>query len=233
MQAYEEHLAEGASACIIKSLRFALAETAANSSPAPFPNPRTHPSRAGTILYPSYLDPRQSLIVSDTSSPSHEANPPEEEAGLRAARIDQLFRQHNATLVSFLTARLRSEAEAHEVAQEAYVRMLQLEHPGVVSFQRAYLFKVAANLAIDRLRQRTADAAPSTLSTEVVRELERVSARRLCTAAALLHVMRKLDDERSGVSTCRNIRPRQPSHFSSGWKTVVPIFSRSLTCMRM
>src|SRR5581483_5052280 len=38
------------------------------------------------------------------------------------------------------------------VAQEAYVKVLQLEKPGAISFLRAYLFKVAANLAIDRVR---------------------------------------------------------------------------------
>jgi RNA polymerase sigma-70 factor (ECF subfamily) len=69
--------------------------------------------------------------------------------------VEQLFRQHNGALVSFLSARLRSEAEAHEVAQEAYVRMLELDRPGLVSFHRAYLFKIAANLAVDRLRKRT------------------------------------------------------------------------------
>jgi RNA polymerase sigma factor (sigma-70 family) len=74
---------------------------------------------------------------------------------MRAERIAQLFRQHNGVLVSFLTSRLRSEAEAHEVAQEAYVRMLQLEQPGLVSFHRSYLFKIASNLAVDRLRERT------------------------------------------------------------------------------
>jgi RNA polymerase sigma factor (sigma-70 family) len=82
----------------------------------------------------------------------------DEEGASRAARVEQLFRQHNALLVSFLTSRLRSETEAHEVAQEAYVRMLQLEQPGLVSFQRAYLFKVASNLAIDRLRHRSVRA---------------------------------------------------------------------------
>jgi RNA polymerase sigma-70 factor (ECF subfamily) len=56
--------------------------------------------------------------------------------------------------VSFLHARLRSQAEANEVAQEAYVRMLELDRPGLVNFQRAYLFRIAANLAVDRLRKR-------------------------------------------------------------------------------
>jgi RNA polymerase sigma factor (sigma-70 family) len=92
--------------------------------------------------------------VAENISHPLESLPPEADVS-RAALIEHLFRKHNGMLVSFLTSRLRSEAEAHEVAQEAYVRLLQLEQPGLVSFHRAYLFKIASNLAVDRLRQRT------------------------------------------------------------------------------
>jgi len=93
--------------------------------------------------------------VSEKSPHPIEPLPSVENGTAPADLIEQLFRKHNALLVSFLKSRLRSEAEAHEVAQEAYVRMLQLERPGVVSYHRAYLFKIASNLAMDRLRQRT------------------------------------------------------------------------------
>jgi len=72
-----------------------------------------------------------------------------------AARIAALFHEHNRTLVSFLAARLRSEEDAREVAQEAYVRLLQLDKPGAVGFLRSYLFRTATNIATDRLRQRS------------------------------------------------------------------------------
>jgi RNA polymerase sigma factor (sigma-70 family) len=68
--------------------------------------------------------------------------------------LSSLFEEHNRTLQSFLMARLGNEQEAREVAQEAYVRLLQLHQPGTVSFLRAYLFRTAANLAVDRIRQR-------------------------------------------------------------------------------
>jgi RNA polymerase sigma factor (sigma-70 family) len=71
-----------------------------------------------------------------------------------SSAVSQLFRDHNRMLVGYLTSRLRSEQEAKEVAQEAYVRLLQLQHPGTPSLLRAYLFKTATNLAIDRLRHR-------------------------------------------------------------------------------
>jgi RNA polymerase sigma factor (sigma-70 family) len=69
--------------------------------------------------------------------------------------VERLFREHNRALVGFLTARLGSEHEAREVAQEAYVRLLRLDQPTASSFLRAHLFHIAANLAIDRLRHRT------------------------------------------------------------------------------
>lgn len=74
--------------------------------------------------------------------------------GGRAALVSQLFEEHNSALIGFLLTRVNSEQEARDVAQEAYVRMLELDTPGAVSFLRAYLFKTAANLATDRARQR-------------------------------------------------------------------------------
>jgi RNA polymerase sigma factor (sigma-70 family) len=72
-----------------------------------------------------------------------------------AQRISRLFSEHNESLIQFLATRLRSVQEAREVAQEAYVRLLSLEDSGAVSFLRAFLFKTAANLAVDRIRSRS------------------------------------------------------------------------------
>jgi len=72
----------------------------------------------------------------------------------RAERITRLFSEHNDSLVRFLSVRLHSVQEAKEVAQEAYVRLLSLDDSGAVSFLRAFLFKTAMNLAVDRLRTR-------------------------------------------------------------------------------
>lgn len=88
----------------------------------------------------------------------------QEKALVRAALISDLFREHNESLVRFLAARLRSRQDAKEVAQEAYVRVLCLDKPGAISFLRAFLYRTAANLAVDRMRshsrrQRCSDAA--------------------------------------------------------------------------
>lgn len=70
-----------------------------------------------------------------------------------AELVERLFRDHNEALVRFLLARLRSRQAALEVAQEAYVRLLSLHEPGAVSYLRSFLFKIAANLAVDRIRR--------------------------------------------------------------------------------
>ena len=70
----------------------------------------------------------------------------------RTKHIERLFREHNEALVRFLRVKLCSEQEARDVAQEAYVRLMKLDTTDSISFFQAYLFKVANNLAIDRLR---------------------------------------------------------------------------------
>lgn len=71
-----------------------------------------------------------------------------------AMRIADLFRDHNRALVAFLQCRLHSVSDAQEVAQEAYVRLVTMEKPEQVDSLRAYLFRIASNLAVDRLRAR-------------------------------------------------------------------------------
>lgn len=89
-------------------------------------------------------------------APQDEQPPPhgeqDDDLDPRRALVSRLFTEHNRALISFLTARLHCGQEALDVAQEAYVRMLQLDQP--VSFHKAYLFRIAQNLAADRMRRR-------------------------------------------------------------------------------
>lgn len=87
-------------------------------------------------------------------TPAEPQGSPTPDSASRTALIDKLFREHNHSLVRFLATRLASEQEAREVAQEAYVRLLQLDQPGAIGFLRAFLFKTAVNIATDRLRHR-------------------------------------------------------------------------------
>lgn len=77
----------------------------------------------------------------------------------RAARstngaIAAVFEEHHHSLVSFLTFKLRSRAEANDIAQEAYARVLRHGLPDDLKCARAYVFRAANNLAINRLVER-------------------------------------------------------------------------------
>src|SRR5882757_2706582 len=90
--------------------------------------------------------------VDATPSPGEE---PTRQARGAALDLARLFEEHNASLVQLLRAKLRSDQEARDVAQEAYVRLLQLDRIGTVSYLRSYLFRTALNIATDRLRSTT------------------------------------------------------------------------------
>jgi RNA polymerase sigma-70 factor (ECF subfamily) len=79
---------------------------------------------------------------------------PKTEATNLMKSVADLFRDHHDRLVRFLAIRLGSMAEAQEVAQEAYMRLLQRHAVQPDDNLRALLYVTARNVATDRLRQR-------------------------------------------------------------------------------
>jgi RNA polymerase sigma factor (sigma-70 family) len=73
---------------------------------------------------------------------------------IHASALAKLFLESNRSLCAYLRVRVASRHEAEDIAQEAYARLLQHDQPRAISFLRAYLFKVAANIASDRARRR-------------------------------------------------------------------------------
>jgi RNA polymerase sigma factor (sigma-70 family) len=125
----------------------------------------------------------------------------------QAETVAQLFRENNRALIGFLVARLRSVQDAKEVAQETYVRLLQMGRPETHNLVRAYLFRVAGNLAIDRLRRRaTRDRAAEDLSAELPGGLG-LPERQLLADEELLLLSRYLQElpekVRSALLLCR------------------------------
>jgi RNA polymerase sigma factor (sigma-70 family) len=94
-------------------------------------------------------------------APSH-GNPPEKET--RRDLFERLFNQHNDALIRFLRSRLRSVQDAKEVAQETFVRLMQLERPEAIIFFQSFLFRTAINIANDRHRKRTMEQRHATLA---------------------------------------------------------------------
>ena len=99
----------------------------------------------------NWAEPKVEQVRSGQESPSDDKNS-------STSPVEQLFREHNDALLRFLRARLRSDSDAREAAQEAYVRLLQLDRADQPSFLRAYLFKIASNVATDMLRRKSMQA---------------------------------------------------------------------------
>jgi RNA polymerase sigma-70 factor (ECF subfamily) len=68
--------------------------------------------------------------------------------------VVEFYQQQHQALISFLRFRLGSAQEAHDVAQETYERLLSNGKTWCINNPRAFVFRVANNLAIDHLRQR-------------------------------------------------------------------------------
>jgi len=71
-----------------------------------------------------------------------------------AEKVAALYREHHGALVAFLQCRLNSRADAQEIAQEVYVKLLAMSGMAHIDSPRAFLFRMATNLSVDYLRKR-------------------------------------------------------------------------------
>jgi RNA polymerase sigma factor (sigma-70 family) len=65
---------------------------------------------------------------------------------LKEHLVASLAALHGRQLVRFFVSRLRSAADAHDLAQEVFLRLLRLERPDLIRSPEAYLFTIAANI---------------------------------------------------------------------------------------
>lgn len=68
------------------------------------------------------------------------------------AALLNAYYEHERDLVRFLSQRLKCAFTARDLVQELYLRLLNVENPEAIQNSRAYLFRVAANLATDYQR---------------------------------------------------------------------------------
>jgi RNA polymerase sigma factor (sigma-70 family) len=66
--------------------------------------------------------------------------------------------RHGEELLRFLGRRVASAADARDLAQEAYVRLLRVERKDLIQNPQAYLYRIAANLIHEFALKRRADA---------------------------------------------------------------------------
>lgn len=64
----------------------------------------------------------------------------------RPPLVLRLFTDHRAALQSFFLRRVRTKADAADLAQEVYLRMLRISDPAAIRNPVSYLYTVAHNL---------------------------------------------------------------------------------------
>jgi len=81
--------------------------------------------------------------------------------------VGRVFKDHEQEIVGIAWRILRSIEDARDVAQDAFVRLVAEARGGVaIENARAWLRRVAVNLAINRLRRRPAPPAPAVARTD-------------------------------------------------------------------
>ena len=64
--------------------------------------------------------------------------------------VERLFMQHRRGLLAFFSRRIRTKADAPDLAQEVYLRMLRISDPDAIRNPEFYLYTVASNLLKER-----------------------------------------------------------------------------------
>ncbi|MGH8615080.1 MAG: sigma factor, partial [Gammaproteobacteria bacterium] len=69
--------------------------------------------------------------------------------------VQRLFEDHHADLHAMLSRRLGCMHIAADVAQDSYVRLMEVREPEEIRHPRAFLFRIARNLAANARRVRS------------------------------------------------------------------------------
>ena len=139
----------------------------------------------------------------------------------RNTLLERLFAERGGALRLFLLRRVNSPADASELAQEAYLRMLRVTDLSAIRSPEAYLFAIAENLVREQRAKLGAARGAVDISDPAVQEQlahlpafgqevdAEARARRLrevlaqlpakCQAAVALHYWRGLSYEETGT----------------------------------
>jgi RNA polymerase sigma-70 factor (ECF subfamily) len=73
--------------------------------------------------------------------------------------VEGLAHDYGVDLIRFIAKRVRTLADARDLAQEAYVRLLRMQRKDLIRHPRAYLYRIAANILYEFELKRKADVA--------------------------------------------------------------------------
>jgi RNA polymerase sigma factor (sigma-70 family) len=79
---------------------------------------------------------------------------------------------HEPMLRAWLRSRFSSENDIDDIVQESYVRLLRARDTGALNSPKAFLFAIARNLAMDRVRRRHILQAESFAENDALSVLE-------------------------------------------------------------
>lgn len=118
--------------------------------------------------------------------------------------VARVFSSHSADLLRFLSRRGLSRADAHDVAQEAYVRLLRVHRKDLIENPQAYVYRIAANLLYEQqLKQRHDREGLRQLALDVDNSPTAASAER---AAETLEIGKQLEAALRGLTPkCRAV----------------------------
>jgi RNA polymerase sigma factor (sigma-70 family) len=74
--------------------------------------------------------------------------------------VARLFGRYTGELVKYLTRRVQNRADARDLAQDAYVRLLRVDKVDLIRDPQAYLFRIASNLAYEYQLKQQQERAP-------------------------------------------------------------------------
>jgi len=82
--------------------------------------------------------------------------------------FDAFFQRHRPSLIAFLRRRTPTEADAEEIAQESYTRLLGSDYnaPRPPEVWRSLLYRIAGNLAVSQHRMRQSQHTQSGYNLE-------------------------------------------------------------------
>jgi RNA polymerase sigma-70 factor (ECF subfamily) len=72
--------------------------------------------------------------------------------------VERLAQDYGTDLVRFIARRLRSVADARDLAHEAYARLLRVERKDLIRNPQAYLYRIAVNILYEFELKKKADA---------------------------------------------------------------------------
>ena len=92
----------------------------------------------------------------------------------RQSFVSSIASRYGERLRSFLTKRLRNEADAPDLAQEVFLRLMRIQHHETIRSPEAYLFTVASHVLHQHTLKQSA-TPPSVDISELFTELDLAS----------------------------------------------------------